>query len=76
VLEKRYVFVVDEGGRVSSREIEVAAELDNVYVISGGLSLEEKFLIEGLRKVKNGDKIEFEYRTPEEVYDHLDLHAE
>jgi membrane fusion protein (multidrug efflux system) len=45
-------------------------------VISGGLSLEEKFLIEGLRKVKNGDKIEFEYRTPEEVYDHLDLHAE
>lgn len=76
VLEKRYVFVVDEEGHVSSREITIAAELDNVYVISDGLSLEDKFLIEGLRKVKNGDQIEFEYKDPKEVYDHLDLHAE
>lgn len=76
VLEKRYVFVVDNKGKVSSQEIKIAAELDNVYVISGGLSMEDKFLIEGLRKVKNGDKIEFEYKEPKEVYAHLNLHAE
>lgn len=76
VLEKRYVFVVDKEGIISSREIKIAAEIDNVYVISEGLSMDENFLIEGLRKVKNGDKIEVEYKSPEEVYNHLDLHAE
>ena len=76
VLEKRYVFVVDDEGHVTSREIKIATELDNVYVISEGLSMDDKFLIEGLRKVKNGDQIEFEYRAPEEVYNHLELHAE
>ncbi len=76
VLEKRYVFVVDDEGHVTSREIKIATELDNVYVISEGLSMDDKFLIEGLRKVKNGDQIEFEYKAPEEVYNHLELHAE
>ncbi len=76
VLEKRYVFVVDDEGHVTSREIKIATELDNVYVISEGLSMNDKFLIEGLRKVKNGDQIEFEYKAPEEVYNHLELHAE
>ncbi len=76
VLEKRYVFVVDQEGHVTSQEIKVNAELDNVYVVSDGLQMEDRFLIEGLRKVKNGDQIEFEYRDPSEIYEHLELHAE
>jgi membrane fusion protein (multidrug efflux system) len=76
VLEKRFVFVIDDEGKVSSREIKIGAELDNLYVVTDGLSMDEKFLIEGLRKVKNGDKVEFEYKDPKEVYSHLDLHAE
>jgi membrane fusion protein (multidrug efflux system) len=76
VLEKRYVFVVDDEGKVSSREIKIAAELDNVYMVSEGLSMEDRFLIEGLRQVKNGDKIEFEYKAPEVVFSQLKLHAE
>lgn len=76
VLEKRFVFVVDPQGKVASREIKIAAELDNVYVLSEGLSTQDKFLIEGLRKVKNGDKIEFEYKDPKVVFAQLNLHAE
>lgn len=76
VLEKRFVFIVDEEGNVTSREVKIASELDNVYVISEGISMGDKFLIEGLRKVKNGDKIEFNYKTPKDVYDYLKLHAE
>lgn len=76
VLEKRYVFVVDAEGIVRSREIKIAAELDHVYVVSEGLSMEDRFLIEGLRQVKNGDKIQFEYKTPETVFNQLKLHAE
>jgi membrane fusion protein (multidrug efflux system) len=48
---------VDAEGNVSSREIKISAELDNVYVISEGLSMEDNILIEGLRKVRNGDKL-------------------
>lgn len=76
ILEKRFVFVVDDAGNVSSREIRIGAELDNVYVITDGLKTDEQFLIEGLRKVKNGDKIEFEHKEPSQVYSHLNLHAE
>lgn len=76
ILEKRYVFVVDDDGNVSSREVKISTELDNIYAISEGLSLDDKFLLEGLRKVKNGDKIEFKYRDPDEVYKELNLHAE
>ncbi len=76
VLEKRYVFVIDQEGIVTSREIEIAAELDNLYVVSEGLSMDDKFLIEGLRQVKNGDKIEFEFKGTQEVYNNLDLYAE
>jgi membrane fusion protein (multidrug efflux system) len=76
VLEKRYVFVVDDKGNVSSREVKISNELDNVYIVSDGLDINDRFLIEGLRQVKNGDKIEFEVKTPNEVYSHLNLHAE
>lgn len=76
VLEKRYVFVVDDAGMVRSREIKIAAELDNIYVLSDGLNMEDRFLIEGLRQVKNGDKIEFEYKDPKVVFNDLKLHAE
>jgi membrane fusion protein (multidrug efflux system) len=67
---------VDDGGNVASREVKIAAELDNLYVISEGLGMDDKFLIEGLRQVKNGDKIEFEWKDPQEVYNNLELHAE
>lgn len=76
VLEKKYVFVVDDKGKVNSQEIEIAAELDHLYVLKGGLSPDDKFLIEGLRKVQRGDEIEFEFKNPNEVFESLELHAE
>lgn len=76
VLEKRFVFLVDDEGNVTTREVKVAAELDNVYAISEGLSLNDRYLLEGLRKVKNGDKIEFAYVPPDQVFNSLKLHAE
>ncbi|TDN94976.1 membrane fusion protein (multidrug efflux system) [Salegentibacter sp. 24] len=76
ILEKRYVYVVDKKGEVHSREIEIASELDHLYVVKEGLNPEDKFLLEGLRKVQNGDKIEFEFKKPEVVFANLELHAE
>jgi membrane fusion protein (multidrug efflux system) len=77
ILEKKYVFVVDKDKVVHQREIEIAAEMPDLYVISEGLSDNEKIVLEGIRKVKDGDKLEeFEYENPNEVIKHLKVYVE
>jgi membrane fusion protein (multidrug efflux system) len=76
VLDRRYVFVVDDSGVVKSRAISVAAELPNIFIVDGGLEDTDHILLDGLRKVRDGDQIEFEYQQPAEVLSHLDMHAE
>jgi membrane fusion protein (multidrug efflux system) len=76
ILEKRYVFVVDDKDVVHQREIKVEHELDDVYVIDRGLSVNEKFVYEGSRQVRDGQKVEYEFRPPDRVLAHLKFHAE
>jgi membrane fusion protein (multidrug efflux system) len=76
VLEKKYVYVIDKNNKVTSREIEIAAELPHIFVISKGLSTGDKILLEGLRLVKENEKIEYKMEKPEYVMSHLDLYAE
>ena len=74
--DKTYVFVVDKNNQVHSREITISAELPDLYVISSGLEQNDKILLEGVQKVKDDDKIAFEYQKPEEVIAQLRLKAE
>ncbi len=76
ILEKRYVFVVDKENVVRQREITVNSEMPDLYVIKAGLNENEKILLEGIRKVKDGDKIEYEYENPKEVISHLKVYVE
>lgn len=76
ILEKKYVFVVDKENIVRQREIVVAGELPDLYVIQAGLKEDEKILLEGIRKVKNNDKIEFTYKKPKDVLDTLEVYVE
>jgi membrane fusion protein (multidrug efflux system) len=76
VLEKKFVYVVDNHGLVKSREIKIEDEINHIYLISGGLKPDEKFLLEGIRKVQNGEKIQFELIAPNQVFSNLHLHAE
>lgn len=75
ILEKKYVFVVDNN-TVKAREIDVSAEWEDLYAVGGGLNGDEKILLEGLRKVKENDHIEFEFEEPSEVIAHLKVYAE
>lgn len=77
ILDKKFVFVVDEKGIIRTRQITVGIELPHIYTVTGGLSVNDKILVEGLRKVKNGDHIKTKfipYRTL--VEDLKKLHAE
>lgn len=76
VLEKKYVYVIDKNNEVKSRAITIAAELPHIFAISSGLSEGDKILLEGLRLVKENEKIEFEFVKPQSVLSHLELYAE
>lgn len=76
ILDRKFVFVVDDEGVVHSRAVSIAAELPHVFVVADGIGEGERILLEGLRKVTDGAEIEVEERQPAEVLANLDLHAE
>ncbi|AWH84033.1 efflux RND transporter periplasmic adaptor subunit [Flavobacterium album] len=76
VLEKKYVFVIDKNNEVKSREITIAAELPHIFIVKEGLTTGDKILLEGLRLVKENEKIKYKLEKPEYVLSHLELYAE
>ena len=76
-LEKQYVFVVGADGVAHEREIVIAHEMEDVYVIKKGLEANDRIVFEGVRQVVEGQKLEgLEYKTPTEVLSHLKQAAE
>jgi membrane fusion protein (multidrug efflux system) len=77
ILDKKYVYVVDEQNVVKSREITIGIEMPHIYAVTEGLKENDKILVEGLRKVKNNDKIRYDFLNQKNVLAALnDLHAE
>ncbi|WP_427874851.1 efflux RND transporter periplasmic adaptor subunit [Flavobacterium sp. MMS24-S5] len=76
IQDKKYVFVVGKDNKVSSREITITGEIPDLYVIKSGLTENDRILLEGVQKVKENDKIKFDYESPKEVINHLRLKAE
>ncbi|WP_027000408.1 efflux RND transporter periplasmic adaptor subunit [Eisenibacter elegans] len=77
VLGKRYVFVIDPQGVVQMREIMTGAEMPHLLVVTKGLTAADNILVEGLRKVKNGDKVHYQLRSLDALLAQLtQLHAE
>lgn len=77
ILDKKFVFVVDENNVLKSREITIGEEMPHLYVVTDGLNLKDKILLEGLGKVKSNEKIIYDFVNPQHVIDELNyLHAE
>ncbi|RQO32445.1 efflux RND transporter periplasmic adaptor subunit [Taibaiella sp. KBW10] len=76
IQDKKYVFVIDKNNVISSRNITVGGEMPDLYVVQSGLTTTDRILLEGVQKVKDGDKIKYEYEQPQEVMAHLRLKAE
>lgn len=76
VLEKKFVFVVDKNNVVHAREITVAAEMPDLYVVKSGLKESERILLEGIRKVNEGERIAFRFEDPRQVIRHLKVYVE
>ncbi|HEX7365604.1 MAG TPA: efflux RND transporter periplasmic adaptor subunit [Pelobium sp.] len=76
IQDKIYVFVVDANGKVKSRNIQTTGDMSDLYVVTDGLTSNDKFLLDGVQKVKEDDKIAFTLVAPKDVIGHLQLKAE
>ncbi|MFO1066366.1 MAG: efflux RND transporter periplasmic adaptor subunit [Pirellulales bacterium] len=76
ILAKQYVFVIDKDNKVRQREITIDKELDDIYLVKDGISVDDKIVLEGVRQVRDGEEVEFEFQAPEEVLSHLKYRAE
>jgi membrane fusion protein (multidrug efflux system) len=76
ILDKRYVWVVGEDHVAHQRLITIKHELEDVFVINSGLDVRDKIVLEGVREVEEGGKVEYEFRKPEVVVKNQKNHAE
>src|SRR5262249_3797093 len=75
-LDKLYVYVVDKDDVVHRRLITIEHELEDIFVIKSGLDVKDKIVLEGVRQVHDGEKVEYEFRKPEEALANQKNHAE
>jgi membrane fusion protein (multidrug efflux system) len=76
VLEKKFVYVVDKNNVVHQKEVNIASEMPDLYIVKDGITPSDKILLEGIRKVKDGEKISYTYEAPEKVLPKLKVYSE
>jgi membrane fusion protein (multidrug efflux system) len=50
--------------------------MPDLYVVKSGIGADDRILLEGVQKVKEDDRIAFEYHKPADVISSLRLKAE
>ncbi len=76
ILDQQYVWVIGEDHVVHQRPITIEHELEDIYVIKSGLGLNDKIILEGVRQVRDGERVEYEFQRPDEVLTSQKYHAE
>lgn len=76
ILDQIYVYVLDNDNKLNTRHIQIAAELPYKFIVSSGLEESDTILIEGLRRVHNGQHIEPEQIPAQKALTELALDAE
>ena len=76
VLDHRYVYVIGKDSVLRTTRVEIGPELQHLFVVEKGIEQGDRLLLEGLRKVKDKEKVDFEFLPPDSVVEHLELYAE
>jgi membrane fusion protein (multidrug efflux system) len=76
IQDQKYVFIIGKDGKAKSRNIKVAYELPDLYVVASGLSEGDNILLEGVQKVKDDQKVKTKFQNPAKVLQSLKLKAE
>ncbi len=68
ILDRRYVYTVDKDDVAHQREIIVQHELEDLYVVRSGLDVNDRIVLDGIRQVRDGGKVEqHEFLNPDQV---------
>ncbi len=76
ILDHHYVLIVDENDVIVQQRIHISEEIEDLFIVSKGVTEKDRIVIEGLRQAKPGQKAEFEFEEPEQAFKHLKLRAE
>ncbi|HBQ13302.1 MAG TPA: efflux RND transporter periplasmic adaptor subunit [Myxococcales bacterium] len=76
ILDRQYVYVVAEDGVAHQRELTVAHESDDIFVIASGLEADDRYVLDGVQQVRDGERLTTEFVSPEESLSNLRHHAE
>lgn len=76
ILDKKFVYVLDEKNKLQSRQITIKEELPHLYIIESGLSTEDRILVDGIGKVEPGMEIEPDLKDSSSIVSHLNVPAE
>ncbi|MCB1198336.1 MAG: efflux RND transporter periplasmic adaptor subunit [Deltaproteobacteria bacterium] len=76
ILDKKFVYKIDEKNIVRSQPVVVKEELPHLYIISEGLSSKDRILVEGINKVSPGEEIRPKVKQYVAVLEELNVPAE
>lgn len=76
VLDHHYVLVVDKDGKVVQQRIHIAEEIEDLFIVTSGITEADRIIIEGIRQAKVGEKAEFEVLETAKAFKDLKLRAE
>jgi membrane fusion protein (multidrug efflux system) len=75
--EEHFIFTVNKDHVIKQQKITIAKELEDLFVVSEGLTENDTIIFEGMRQVHDGGHAEdFRTEEPEVAYAHLKLKAE
>jgi membrane fusion protein, multidrug efflux system len=76
ILDKKYVYLLDSSNILHAKQVQIAEELQHIFIIEGGLNQSDKILLDGLRKVRENDHISPKFVAPKLAISQLSLYSE
>ena len=76
VLDHHYILVVGKDDVVTQQRILISEEIEDLFLVSSGVTDKDRIVIEGIGQAKPGEKAEFEFLEPEAAFKNLKLRAE
>ncbi|MBK8394642.1 MAG: efflux RND transporter periplasmic adaptor subunit [Leptospiraceae bacterium] len=75
VLDKKYVFVIGEKGKIKATEIKVSNEVPHLFVVESGIADNDVILLEGLGKVHDEEIVKYKIEPLESILKSFELAA-
>ncbi len=58
--DEHYVYVVDQAHVAHRRMVEIRDEVDGLFVIQSGVGVDDTIILDGIRQIKDGDKVQYD----------------